>query len=323
MAHLSPSLLWGACLVLAGPITVSCSPAAVAVPAGERVAASEDAHQDRPEFADLTAGVQPPSDEAVQDGARAEVSQAVTLGRPALSPGESFPTFPLPDGNPSPLGGGGFGNSFRDPLPNSPVWNPPGPKRVGLQAGHWFTGPNPYELRNLSPGSSAGGWAEWQVNLLLAQHTARILGDAGVEVDVLPSTIPVRYRAQAFVSIHADGDTGGLFRGYKVASPGFSSIPEADDRLVQALYDEYGAATGLPRDSDTHISRRMVFYYAFNTRRYQHAIDLGTPSAIIEAGFMTSAIDRAFLTNNPEIAARGIANGVLRFLSLELGARVL
>ncbi|OGG47850.1 MAG: hypothetical protein A3F84_29260 [Candidatus Handelsmanbacteria bacterium RIFCSPLOWO2_12_FULL_64_10] len=175
----------------------------------------------------------------------------------------------------------------------------------------------------MSPGSSAGGWAEWEVNLLLVQHTARLLEEAGVEVDILPSTIPIRYRAQAFVSIHADGDSGGLYRGYKVARPGFSSVPEADDALVRALYDEYGAATGLPRDSDAHISRRMVFYYAFNTRRYQHAIDLGTPAAIIEAGFMTSPVDRNFLTAHPEVAARGVANGVLRFLSMELGARSL
>lgn len=230
-----------------------------------------------------------------------------------------FPTFPLPDGNPPPLGGAISSGSFRDPLPLSPVWNPPGPKRVGLQAGHWLTYDLPFEIRNLSPGSSAGGWAEWEVNLLLVQNTARLLEEAGVDVDILPTTIPVRYRAQAFLSIHADGDTGGAFRGYKIARTGFSSIPEADDAFVRALYDEYGAATGLPRDSDSRISRRMVFYYAFNTRRYQHSVDLGTPSAIIETGFLTSPIDRAFLTQRPDVAARGIANGILRFLSLDLG----
>lgn len=274
-----------------------------------------------PEFAALAAQPGVAADEAELEEPLGEISQGITLGRPALAPGESFPTFPLPDGNPAPFGGGQFGASFRDPLPPSPVWNPPGPKRVGLQAGHWFTSDRPYELRNLSPGSSAGGWAEWEVNLLLAQHAARILEEAGVEVDVLPSTIPPRYRAHAFLAIHADGDIGGRYRGYKIARPGFSSTPDADDAFVRVLYDEYGAATGLPRDSDAHISRRMTFYYAFNTRRYQHAIDLGTPAAILEAGFMTSPIDRAFLTGRPEIAARGIANGILRFLSLELGAR--
>jgi N-acetylmuramoyl-L-alanine amidase len=143
---------------------------------------------------------------------------------------------------------------------------------------------------------------------------------AGVQVDLLPTTIPPRYRAHAFVSIHADGDTSGRLNGYKIARPGFSSIPDADDELVRSLYREYGAATGMVRDDDSHISRRMTFYYAFNTRRYAHAIDVGTPAAIIESGFLTNASDRAFLTGQPDIAARGIANGILRFLELERGA---
>ena len=231
-----------------------------------------------------------------------------------------FPSFPLPDGDPQPLGPGVFRSGFRDPLPRSPVWNPTGVKRVGLQVGHWFTTESPHELRRLSPGSSAGGWAEWELNLLIARHTARMLEEAGVEVDLLPSAIPIRYRAHAFVAIHADGDTGGRLNGYKLARSGFSSIPDVDDELVRVLYEDYGKATGLPRDSDQHISRRMIYYYAFNTRRYQHALDVGTPAAIIETGFLTNAGDRSFLTSRPEVAARGIADGILRFLELEYGA---
>jgi len=238
---------------------------------------------------------------------------------PTIDASSGFPSYPLPDGNPPPLGPAVFGPEFRAPLPPSPVWDPPGPKRVGLQAGHWLTDNVPTELARLSPGTSAGGWAEWQVNLMIAEDTASILEDAGVDVDLLPSTIPVRYRAQAFVAIHADGDTSTELHGYKVTRSGFSSIPEADDQFVSDLNDAYGAATGMPRD-DEHISRRMTYYYAFNTRRYQHALDLGTPAAIIEAGFLTNAGDRAALTNHPEVAARGIANGILRFLARDLGA---
>jgi N-acetylmuramoyl-L-alanine amidase len=190
---------------------------------------------------------------------------------------------------------------------------------VGLQAGHWDTNSVPYELRRLSPGSTAGGWTEAELNMLLARHTARILEEAGIEVDILATTIPIRYRSHAFVSIHADGDTSGRLNGYKIARPAISSIPEADDEFVRIMYEEYGAATGMARDSDNHISRRMTYYYAFNTRRYQHAIDVGTPAQILETGFLTNADDRAFLTGRPEVAARGIANGILRFLALELG----
>ena len=231
-----------------------------------------------------------------------------------------FPSYPLPQGPQPPLGPELFASGFRDPLPASPVWNPPGQKRVGIQAGHWQTYDVPDELRRLSPGSSAGGWNEWEINLLIAQNVKSILEVAGIQVDLLPSTVPTRYRAQAFVSVHADGDTSGGMHGYKIARPGFSSIPETDDKLVETMYREYGAATGLPRDSDAHISRRMTYYYAFNTRRYEHAIDLGTPAAIIETGFLTNGGDRAFLTSRPDLAGQGIANGILRFLELEIGA---
>jgi hypothetical protein len=242
-----------------------------------------------------------------------------TDGRPP-DPSAWFPTYPLPDSDPPPLTPGSFGAGFAAPLPSSPVWNPPGQKRVGLQAGHWMTSDVPNELRRLSPGTSGGGIQEWEINLLLATRTAALLEDAGVLVDLLPTTIPPRYRAHLFLSIHADGDTSGQLHGYKIARPGFSSIPAADDDLVRTLYREYGAATGMARDDDAHISRRMTFYYAFNTRRYAHAIDLGTPSALIEAGFLTNATDRAFLSGQTDVAARGIANGVLRFLELEDGA---
>ncbi len=213
-------------------------------------------------------------------------------------------------------GSQGFWLSFREPLPPAPVWNPPGPKRVGLQAGHWLNDEVPRELNRLAgSGTAGGGYAEWQVNLNLAQRTAAILQSYGVEVDILPATVPPSYRAHIFLTIHADGDITGVLRGFKVARAGFSSVPEADDALVAALNLEYGATTGLRRD-DEHISRKMQYYYAFNSRRYCHAIAPGVPAAIIETGFLTNAADRAMLLNNPDALALGIARGVLRYLDM-------
>jgi len=202
---------------------------------------------------------------------------------------------------------------FREPLPPAAVWNPPGPKRVGLQAGHWLVEQVPFELRGLQGGTSGGGKQEWEVNLDLALRTKALLEAAGVEVDVLPTTIPEGYQAHAFVAIHADGDTSGRLRGFKVARPGFSSVPAADDDLVETLNAAYGAATGLPRD-DEHVSLRMRYYYAFNSRRYCHAVAPGVPQAIVETGFLTNAADRGILLGNPDAAARGLADGILRFL---------
>jgi hypothetical protein len=193
-----------------------------------------------------------------------------------------------------------------------------GPKRVGLQVGHWANEDVPDELRQLRAsggGATGGGYAEVQVNYDLATRTAALLRERGVEVDVLPATVPIDYQADAFVAIHADGDARGVLRGYKVARSPLSLIPSFDDALVGWLNAEYGRLTGLPRDDD-HISRRMQFYYAFNNRRYYHAIGAGTPAAIVEAGFMTHAADRALLIGTPDRAAAGLAAGLLGFLGL-------
>lgn len=196
------------------------------------------------------------------------------------------------------------------------MWNPPGPKRVGLQAGHWLTEEVPPELGRLQQGTSGGGKQEWEVNLDLATRAAGMLVAQGVEVDVLPATVPVNYHAHLFLAIHADGDATGALHGFKVARPAFSSVPDADDQLVATLNRDYGQATGLPRD-DEHISRRMLYYYAFNSRRYCHAVAPGVPQAVIEAGFLTSSTDRDLLLGDPASAARGIAAGVLDFLAAE------
>lgn len=208
---------------------------------------------------------------------------------------------------------GGFWQELSRPLPPAAVWNPPGAKRVGLQAGHWLVEEAPGELRPLGPGSSGGGKSEWEVNLEIAEKTAALLRDAGVEVDVLPTTLPERYRAHAFIALHADGDVTGRLSGFKITRPVFSAIPETDDRLVERLNDAYQPVTGLARD-DEHISRRMLGYYAFNSRRYCHAIAPGVPAAIVEMGFLTNASDRMLLINRQDLAARGLADGILAFL---------
>jgi N-acetylmuramoyl-L-alanine amidase len=227
---------------------------------------------------------------------------------------------PVPDGQPRPLvmPSGGW-SQFGRAQPPTPVWNPPGPKRVGLQAGHYLFEEAPPELLSLrrNPGAPGGGRVEWQVTIDLAERAAEILRSSGVEVDVLPTTIPVRYRAHAFLAVHVDGDESGRLRGYKIARPNFSSIPEVDDAFAQTIHEEYGRATGLP-DNSVYITGRMRNYYAFNARRYQHAVAPGVPQAILESGFMSNGADRDLLFNRPEVAAQGIADAVLRFLAADI-----
>jgi N-acetylmuramoyl-L-alanine amidase len=220
------------------------------------------------------------------------------------------PPLPVP-GSP---GSQEFFRSFRAPLPPASLWNPPGPRRVGIQAGHWLNDQVPAELGRLQAGAVGGGKQEWEVNLDVARRTARMLEAAGIQVDLLPSTVPPRYRANAFIALHADGDLTGQFRGFKVARPGFSSLPDIDDRLVDTLNRTYAAGTELPRD-DEHISLRMRYYYAFNSRRFCHAVAPGVPQAIVEMAYLTSSVDRSVLIGTPDRLARGLADGIQAFLN--------
>ena len=206
-----------------------------------------------------------------------------------------------------------FWSKFEAPLPPAPVWNPPGPKRVGIQAGHWLRQEVPWELHHLDFGGSGGGRQEWQVTLDLAERVQQQLEAAGVRADVLPVAVPEHYLAHAFVAIHADASVHPTWRGFKIARPDFSAIPEVDDQLVTDLDTTYAEATNFPRDLD-HISSSMRQYYAFNSRRYCHSVAPGVPQALIETGYLTSAQDRAVLFDDPDTAARGITEGILRFL---------
>jgi len=188
------------------------------------------------------------------------------------------------------------------------------PVRVGVQAGHWKSAELPAELAGLrtSTGTSGGGVSESELTLDIAKRVASLLQTYGIQVDVLPATVPPAYQADAFVSLHADGDASGKRSGFKVARASRSAIPGTDDALVTDISEEYQAATNLP--VDPNVTRNMTAYYAFNNRSFQHAIAKTTPAAILEMGFLTNASDRTTLLDHPDTVAKGIAQGILRFL---------
>jgi hypothetical protein len=189
---------------------------------------------------------------------------------------------------------------------------PAGPRRVGIQAGHWLTAEVPDELSRLEnmTGTSAAGIAEWQVNLDIANRVARRLRERGLQVDVLPTTVPAGYLADVFISLHCDGSHDSGPRGYKAAHS--TRRGPYEDALLKAVIEEYGTVTGLPRD--TAITRGMTGYYAFNWRRYTASVAPHTPAAILEMGFLTSPVDRSLLVGRPELVADGITRGIVRFL---------
>lgn len=189
------------------------------------------------------------------------------------------------------------------------------PIKVGIQAGHYKNDEVPEELSGLKQngaGAISGEYVERDIVYEIAVRTVSLLNAEGIDAELVPATVPSGYQADAFVSIHADASQNPTVSGFKIAAPHIDGSGNAE-ALQKALYASYSTETGLPKEPT--ITRRMRGYYAFNWRRYEHAIHPTTPAVIIETGYVTSATDREVIVTAPERAARGIAEGVQAFLA--------
>ena len=215
---------------------------------------------------------------------------------------------------------------FSQPITSAKPGDPPGytrvpaPKfeggarRIGIQIGHWMTDNVPPELRRLEiqTGTSWDGITETQVSLQIATRLAALLRSHGYIVDILPTTVPSGYLADTFVSLHMDGDGTGENSGFKLAHG--SRRGPYEQQLLDAIKDEYGAATELPYDA-LRISAGMRGYYGFSWQRYRSATSPFTPSVILEMGFLSNDGDRALMMDRPDLVAGAIGSGIERFLS--------
>lgn len=187
---------------------------------------------------------------------------------------------------------------------------PAGPLPVGIVAGH--TGIHP-DSGIEDPGAvCTDGLTEVSVNRTIADLAVQGLQAAGVET-VLMEEWDSRlegFRGAALVSIHADSCAAinNLATGYKVAAAVDSLAPDRTQRLVACMADRYGRMTGL-RFHPHSVTLDMTEYHTF------YEIHSQTPAAIIEVGFLF--LDRAFLTERPDQAARGIVEGVLCYINNE------
>ena len=168
--------------------------------------------------------------------------------------------------------------------------------RVGVVAGH---------SGNDSGAVCPDGLTEAEVNLATAETVVRDLEARGITADLLEEFDDRLdgYRADAFVSIHADS-CGVDFSGFKVAS--LEGGSDASERLANCLWDRYEAATGLERHPNT-ITYDMTRYHAFRE------IASSTPAAIIEIGFLRG--DRDLLTQDTALVAQGIVDGIECFIN--------
>jgi N-acetylmuramoyl-L-alanine amidase len=190
------------------------------------------------------------------------------------------------------------------PLPTAgPTSTPRQRPLIGIVAGHWG---------NDSGAVCVDGLTEADVNLKIATLVQKQLTDLGFDVDLLKEFDPrlTGFKATALISIHADSCDfiNSEATGFKVAAALSNPNPDAATRLTACLRSRYAAATGLSLHS-TSVTRDMTDYHAFNE------IDKSTVAAIIETGFLNA--DRGLLTQTPELAVKGIVDGIVCYLEGE------
>jgi hypothetical protein len=189
-----------------------------------------------------------------------------------------------------------------------------GQRRVGIQVGHWQTTdvPKEYGTRiTTQTGASFAGYTEVDLNMDIAERMKTLLNAQGIAVDIIPTTVPVGYLADAFLALHCDSDGVGELSGFKMARA--TRRGPFEEALFNTIKNVYGKATGLEYDA-LHVSRQMTGYYAHNWSRYQHSTSPFTPSVIVEMGFISNDDDRDLLVEHPEVVARALTDAVLQFL---------
>jgi len=185
--------------------------------------------------------------------------------------------------------------------------------RVGIQIGHYKSIEQPDELKNIrySTGAQVGRIKEVDINLAVAKMLRDMLEARGILVDILPATVPQNYRADVFISIHADASKDKKRRGYKSAY--FNPSRNIYDHLLKEKVDEsYFYFMGLP-DDDENVSGAMLEYYAFNKRRFKHSISPKTAGLIVEIGYISNPEDLQ-LIKDPVNPAYALKVGIIRYL---------
>ena len=192
----------------------------------------------------------------------------------------------------------------------TPVRTPHWLRRIGIVSGH--RGKSESGARD--PGAiceDAYGNSileEADINFAVATRVVASLEGMNYAVEMLDEFDPRlnNYRADALVSIHANTcyDFGEYVSGYIVAIS--EARPEfgADAFLRECIAENFGARVPLERSynltddmTDNHTWRKI------------HPL---TPGMILEMGYMLA--DQAVLTEDPDLLARAIVDGILCFI---------
>ena len=179
---------------------------------------------------------------------------------------------------------------------------------IGIVAGHWGYDSGAVCL----DGNGEVTLTEMELNLKIATLVQQKLTQSGFKVDLLQEFDPRLdgYNAVALVSIHNDSCVyiNEDAWGFKLAAAMDTRDVNRTARLTGCLRDRYGQVTGLPFHSGS-ITSDMREYHTFTE------ISDTTIAVIIETGFML--LDKDILTQNPELIAEGIVQGIECFVNNE------
>ena len=180
--------------------------------------------------------------------------------------------------------------------------------RIGIVAGHWG-----YDSGAVCvDGNGDVTLTEADLNLKIATLVQQKLTQAGYRVDLLQEfdSRLNGYTAVALVSIHNDSCTfvDDNATGFKISAAMDTRDVNRASRLTSCLRDRYERATALNFHPGS-ITSDMREYHAFTE------IHDTTIAAIIETGFMN--LDREILTQQPDLIAEGIVQGIECFINNE------
>jgi N-acetylmuramoyl-L-alanine amidase len=208
-------------------------------------------------------------------------------------------------------------SGFPEPvLPGLPGFAPlealEGPIRIGIQPGHWRIDELPEELARLrtSTGAAYGSLRELDLNLAVSRLLVASLTAAGHQAELIPAAIPAGYRADLFVSVHADRADRPDRRGWKLSPPWRPSRRSSElAEYMSAAFRE----SGLPQDFNG-ITANMRGYFGFSWWRFSNALSPYTPAVLVEMGFMGNEADRLRMRDQPDFYADILLKGIESFL---------
>lgn len=183
--------------------------------------------------------------------------------------------------------------------------NPQPQLRIGIVAGHMGNDSGAV----CTDENGVVTLTEADVNFEIASLVRESLISLGYQVDLLNEfdTRLNGYRAVALVSIHNDSCQyiNEEATSFKVAASLETRDINRAQRLTACMRERYQSLTGLFFHANS-ITPDMTEYHAFSE------IDPNTITAIIETGFLN--LDRQILTEQTEVVAEGVTQGILCFI---------